>query len=244
MFDYTKAELIALPIALGIVIVIALLVGYLLRNKTDKQKNIALMVVAAIMLVMEVIKQWLAFDSGSYSLWNIPLHYCSMFMVWYTLAAFGKGRVQQAGRAIAMASSMLFFVTFYFAPKTVIGSASASVFGSFGHFHTFFYHHFITLFLALMLTLKLYKPQWKDLKWVFLAYVIYPTIAVILANVLDTNFASLLTNVLTWLDAVRLNVGYIPYVIMMFAIGIGGTSGFHALFTWIYNKKQTKQISQ
>lgn len=242
MFDYTSAELTVLPIALGIVIVVALLVGYLLRNKTDKQKNIALMVVAGIMLIMEVIKQWRAIDSGSYSLWNIPLHYCSMFMVWYSLAAFGRGRVQQAGRAIAMASSMLFFVTFYFAPKTVIGSSSADVFGSFGNFHTFFYHHFIMLFLALLLTLKLYKPQWKDLKWVFLAYVIYPTIAVIMANVLQTNYASLLTNVLTWLDVVRINFGYDWYVAMMMAIGIGGTSGFHILFTWIYNKTHKQKM--
>ncbi len=250
MFEYTKAELTVLPIALLITVAIGLLVGWLLRKQTDKVKNLALVAVVSIMLIMEVMKQIKSFENGSYNLWNIPLHFCSMFMLWFSLAAFSKGRLKEVGMSLSNGTAYMFMLVFYISPLSIIGGASANVFGNFGSFHTFFYHHFIILFWLLQITLKLHKPKWADLKWIFIAFVIYFAVAAPVANWLDTNYASILFNILGFLDYVRLTFGYGWYLAMMFAIGAGGTMLFHTLTMLGYQavkkckNKQEKPVKQ
>lgn len=234
--NYTQVEIKVLPIALAIVLIIGLLVGFLLRKQSSKVKNIPLIVIAVTMLIMEVVKQYRSFESGSYSLWSIPLHFCSLFMLWFSIAAFSKGRVKEVGMSIAFASACLFFVVFYYDPRTIIGGASGDFFGSFSSFHTFFYHHFIILFAVLQLTLKLHKPKWADIKWIILAYTIFIAVAVPIANILDTNYASLLYNNLTFMENLKVNYGYWVYVLAMYLTGVVGTTLFHSIITSVHNK--------
>ena len=220
MFDYSGKAAWVLPLALGIVIVLTILITLLLKNKSDKIKQIPFITIAVILLVMEAIKQYLAFPS--YSLWNVPLHFCSLFMVWFSLAAFSKGKAKEVFYSLAVACGFLFLVVFYFNPKSVIGNSSENVFGSFGSFHTFFYHHFITLFTLLAITLKQYKPKYKHIKWLLVSLSIYFVIADTFAHVLNTNYASLLYNILAPLQAVSDTYGMVAYTVMMYIIGAGG----------------------
>ena len=92
---WTKEEVAVLPIILISIILVAFTLGHALKNKSDKIRNIPLIIIAVIILVLEVIKQVRAIVTG-YSGWTIPLHFCSFFMVWFPLAQFTTGKVKQS----------------------------------------------------------------------------------------------------------------------------------------------------
>ena len=89
MFSWTDADKKILPIAILIVINLTLIIHIIFRKKSDKIKNIPLIVIAATMLIMEVAKQTISIRRG-YDLWHVPLHFCSLFLYWYPLMAFFK----------------------------------------------------------------------------------------------------------------------------------------------------------
>ena len=75
MFDWSQSDLIVLPISLGVIIVISILLCVLFKNKSAQTRSIPLMVIAATILVLEVIKQVKAIAEG-YGFWTFPLHFC------------------------------------------------------------------------------------------------------------------------------------------------------------------------
>ena len=87
MFIWTSSEAIVLPIALIVAILITLVVSFLTRKKGEVVRRIPLMVLSIIVWLLELVKQVLNIVSG-YSLWAIPLHFCSLFLYFYPLASF------------------------------------------------------------------------------------------------------------------------------------------------------------
>ena len=116
---WTESQNEILPIAFTIVIIVSIIVGILLKNKSQKIKNLPFVIITIILLIAEVIKQIRAIDIG-YNLWSIPLHYCSMFLLWFSLASFGRGKVQDAGRKISLITGLPFIVSFIICPNTII----------------------------------------------------------------------------------------------------------------------------
>lgn len=235
MFNYGKAELIVLPSMLVGIVIVAIVLGLLLKNKSEKVKNIPFILITVSLIVMEIIKQVKRFEAG-YDYWSIPLHYCSMFMLWFSLATFGKGKVKRFGRSISFSSLILFWVAFYVSPISIIGHSSANVFGSFSNFHTFAYHHLMTLFGLLLITLKLNKPSFKHNWFIGIAYTIFFAVSVVASVKLDTNFTSLLESVIPFFNTIIDQVGYWLYWLIMFVIGAGGNLLANTVNTLIYNK--------
>lgn len=195
---------------------------YFLKNKNDKIKNIPFFVIATILLVLEVIKQTYSIVKGTWSWWTFPLHFCSLYMIWFSLDVFGRGKIKQVGKTLSFVSCFMFLLLFYFNPSSIIGSSCSDVFGSFSNFHTFFYHHFIILYLGLMIALKVYKIDFrKDLISVIICYSIYFVVGVTFSNITQTNYCNLLYSNIGFMQKFLEAFGYIPYLIFMYIFGTG-----------------------
>ncbi|MBR1984699.1 MAG: hypothetical protein IKA31_03075, partial [Clostridia bacterium] len=129
---------------------------------------------------------------------------------------------------------------FYFNPTTIIGDSCKNLFGSFSNFHTFFYHHCILLYLGLMITLKTYKTNFKtDVISVIICYSIYFVIAVTVGNLTQTNYCNLLYSNIPFMQSLLDSLGYIPYLICMYIIGISVPTLLLLIKTFI-NKRINK----
>lgn len=244
MLNWSDGAKISLPITLLVIIVITILLTALLKNKSQKLKNLPFMVIAGIMLVMEVIKQVLTFMESPYSLWNIPLHFCSLFMLWFSIAAFAKGKWKELGFTLSVVSAYLFLVTFYISPHTIIGYSTDNIFANFSAFHTYSYHHFIILFTFLAIALKQFKPNYRQIKPTVLVYTIYFIVAVTMAHLLDTNYVSLLHNSIAPLQHINETKGIVLYSLTMYVIGTGGAVlgiVVSKLISNLLNKRKTKK---
>lgn len=244
MFEWSNGAKVSLPLAMLVIIILTIVLTLFLKNKPQKIRNIPFIVIAGAMLIMEVVKQILAIRS-TYSYWSIPLHFCSLFMLWFSLAAFGKGKLQKIGFTLSVVSGYLFLVTFYVNPHSIIGYSTDNILASFSSFHTFTYHHLIILFTFLSITLKQFNPQFNQIKWTSLAYTIYFIIAVAMAHALQTNYVNLLENNISILQHINVTYGVVVYSLTMYIIGVGGTALGIIISKLIYNavhkSKQKKE---
>lgn len=238
---WTKDELIVLPIMLISIIIIAGLLGYFLRNKSEKIRSIPLIVIAVVILVLEVIKQIRALATDTYTGWTIPLHFCSFFMVWFPLAQFTRGKLKQIGMACSLSTSALMISLFYIGPTSIIGDSSADVFGSFGDFHTFVFHHLIILYFFCFLALKVYKPQKSDFLWMSIALTCYFILAVTMTHVLQVNYTNLLYSNIGFMEQLRVACGQVFYTIVMYIFGIGTANLILLIYHLIYNRIKKKK---
>lgn len=222
MFDWSQSDLIVLPISLGVIIVISILLGVLFKNKSAQARSIPLMVIAATILVLEAIKQVKGIAEG-YGFWTFPLHFCSLFLYFFPLACFAKGKVQNFGKTMSFVCSTLLFVMFYFNPGTIIGAeTTANIFESFSSFHTFIYHHLAILFLPLSLALRFYNFDKKCYLHVLIGFTLYAVIMIPCAYLMDTNFCNILESNIPFMESLRLQVGQVAYTIIMYLISIIG----------------------
>ena len=162
MFEWSSADKKVLPLALIVLIAITLIVWAIFRKKSDKIKNIPLVIIAVTTLVMEVIKQYISIKQG-YDLWHVPLHFCSLFIYWFPLMAFCKdGKIKRFGTTVSFASAMSVFLCFYLSPGDILGGNNTStIFESYFHFHSFVYHHLIFLYLFIGMSLNMFKLDKK-----------------------------------------------------------------------------------
>jgi hypothetical protein len=216
--NWTVSQTKVFPIAFGVVILIAFVLGILLRNKSNKIKNTPFVIIAAILLIAEAIKQIRAFEAG-YNNWSIPLHYCSMFLLWFSMASFFNGKVKRAGHAISYVTGFAFLIGFLIGPSTIIGNATDNLtfaWNNFGSIHTFYYHFGIVLFFALQITMRIPFPTLKNLKEVAIPFFSWMAFASIIANLTNTNFSNLLYNNIGFMQQIQEKLGYVPYLLMMF----------------------------
>ena len=207
---YTKAERIVLPIAFVSMCLIALLLRTLLLKKSEKVKKIPFLVVTSLMVLGELVKQIRGMIIG-YDLWWIPLHFCSTFFVWFSLAEFAKGEFAKRMKSVAFLTTLCLFVAMYLSPRSILGNACENIFSSFSSAHSFFFHQLAIFYMLLSLALNRVNLQKKDAYYWITCMSAYFTIAVISAYALNTNYFSLLYFPLSFLDSFRVAYGQIPY---------------------------------
>ena len=222
MFNWTEMDKKVLPIALLIVINLTLVIYLIFRKKSDKIKNIPLIVIAILMLIMEITKQILSIRRG-YDLWHMPLHFCSLFLYWFPLMAFFKdGKVKRFGTTMSYASAMTVFFCFYLYPGKILGgNNTANIFNSFFTFHTFTYHHLIFLYLFVGLSLNMFKLNKSCFMHIVIGISLYGVVALSFAYILDANYCNLLVSDIDFVEKWRQNIGQVPYVIGVYLFGVG-----------------------
>ena len=238
---YTKAEIVVLPLMLLGITGICVIAYFTLRHVSTRYKRLIMLSIPITMLVLEIIKQINGLASG-YTTWYLPFHFCSTFMIWFSLAEFSKNnsKIRRAGQSTGFVACVIFLALFYVNPISVIGNSSANPFASFGLFHTFFYHHLILLYLGLTIALKIYRPRLNDIPYVVILLSSYFAVGVTAAYLLNTNYCGFIENRVPFLEPIRLAVGNIIYLCLMYAAGIGGIILIMTTASAIVNPTLTK----
>lgn len=210
----TKEEWLILGLVLLAIIGIAIGLGFALRKKDEKIRRIPLIVITIVLVVLEIIKQTTSIIDG-YSMWSFPLHFCSTYFIWFSLANFTRGKFQKAMQCVAFVASFYLLVLFYFDPTSIIGSSTTAVFASFYNFHTFVFHHLVLLYFFLTITLKMVDFKPKYCLHFSISMAIYYCIAVIFANIFSVNYMNILHSSIGFMENFRLACGQIIYNIAL-----------------------------
>lgn len=231
---WSNSQFIVLPITIIVTLVISFLLNKFLKDRDDKIKELPLKLIAVVIVVLEIIKQIRCIVVG-YSLYNIPLHYCSLFVFLFPFAQFGNSKIKDFIKPVAFASSLLVSISLYIGPSSIIGNACDNIFVSFPRFHTFTFHYLVTLYCALSIALNDYKPKKNDYKTVIFAISIYGIIAIMFSYLLDTNYCNFLYSTLDFIDEIRIIIGQIPYVLLVFVAITVGTLIVSLGYYYCYN---------
>lgn len=259
MILWTKWHAITILPAFAIMIVIALILARVLKDKDEKYKLIPIQIIAVTLVVLEIIKQVNSFANG-YDLYHIPLHFCSLFIFFMPLFAFYKGKFQQQIRAFTMVCGAMLFMFMLIYPTMIYSEGNIVNFtNSFGDFHTVAFHNLVCFAFILILALRLYNFDTKrDMKVVLIGYSAYSLVAAVMSQILKTNYNGFyrcgIDAIAQFVDGLKAKIGWpgqLIYVIGMSAATIlfGVVCywlfrGIFALITLIknaiLNKKQTK----
>lgn len=235
---------VSLP-AHALMLVLALVISFLLRKKNEKIKRIPIYVLAIIFLVMEVGKQVEALQSGDYSLWNLPLHFCSFFIFWPIFSMLGKGKVREFGDTVSFVFAMMIMILMLVDPYSIYGTAVEDFYHNGTWSHTLVFHELVWLYGFLFIFLGLVKKI-KVKNWYFLpiALAIYAVIVVPCAYLLNENYCCILQFTgFAILENIRIATGQVFYNCLEFVLGLAGMFAiFFACcgFVHIHNKRQKK----
>ncbi len=239
---WSTTDKIVLPICLLISIAISVLLGFLLKDKPNKVKEIPRTIIAVFLVLFEIFKIIYHLVKGTFELRFIPLHFCSTFLFWFPLSAFGKGFIKKLGDFAGFTASIMFVIIFYIAPSFIIGDATSGFFDNFYNFHTLIFHNVVVLYFALTITLKLYKPSYKDFKYVIIAFTIYFLIAVPSAHLLNTNFTNLLRSEVPFIRKFINTYGHAIYTPLVYVFGITYTAICFYSSCFIYSFIKKKKV--
>ena len=91
---WEKEQIQTLLPAIGVMVILAIILRLTLGKREEKVRRIPLQIIAVILLLLEVGKQTLSIMRG-YSLYHIPLHYCSLFLYVLPVMAFYNVKYKQ-----------------------------------------------------------------------------------------------------------------------------------------------------
>lgn len=215
---------------------IAVLLGFLLKNRSDTVKIWILRSIAIIILVLEVLKQVISFSRG-YDLYHLPFHYCSLFLYLLPLHSFASPKLKKYVDGITFMSCSSLFIFFLVVPTILYPeSAITNYFKEFFDFHTVTFHHLVILYLFLAIAFKQFTLKVKrDFPICAIILSAYVIVATILSYTLSVNFQNLRTCNLGAVENIRIAmndaIGWAGQAIYIFLIFIFTTLfGYFAYF--------------
>lgn len=242
MFKWSKSDALVLPIALAVIIVSAVVMRLILRNKSEFYRSLPLKFLAALIVALEIGKQLEYIIWLSYSVYVLPMHFCSTFIWLMPLAQFTKGKVKDFFKPMPLFYSFLVFVLMYVYPHVLLGDATSYLFDNFSASHSFLYHHTIVAYLIFSIALGDYKPRKKD--WISLVagVAFYTTYAVPVAYTLKSNYVNILYSSFPPFEALRQSLvkinyvfGQVVYDFILFAVAVLAIVFVWYIYCVIYN---------
>lgn len=215
MFYYAPSQFHYLTISLLIIVIFSTLLNHLLKNKSNTIKNIPLMCISVIILIMEAIK--IAVSLKQHNILNaLPFHFCSMFLFWFPLSVFTKGKFQHRVKSIAVMGSMYMTIALYVMPVGIIGESHLHMFEDYINFHNFIFHQLVVLYFVYSVINNLYIPSKNDYKYIMLAIIGYGAIAIPGAFITRYNYSNILFSTFSAIDLIRIKYGQITYLLLFF----------------------------
>ena len=201
-----------MPLMVAIMLAITIVLWLLLRHKEEKWQNIPFQAIALLLLVGEVIKQIVAINMG-YDFWWLPLHFCSLYFIWFTLAEFSTGKIRKTMQNVSFVATLYLAMAMYSYPSSVLGGgACENIFGWFFTTHSFFFHHLVILYLMLSIAFKRFHPRKRDAVTWMICFSCYFAVATICAYTFQENFFGILDGtLLPVLEPIRLAIGQFLY---------------------------------
>ena len=240
-FNYTASQKIVMPLMLVIIIVLGILLNFLLKNKSDKIKNLPLTFIAITLVVLEIIKQVYHIKRGTWTTWHIPIHFCSSFIFWLPFAQFSNGKIKDLAYACAMSAGVLMTFIFYLDPTSIFGNACDNPLASFPTFHTFTFHFLAVAYWIWLWIFKLYSPNKNHIYKVGFIFGIYYLVIIASAYLLNTNYTNVLYSVNEGMQAIRLKIGTPLFLILLFTLAVLGIMAICFLIYWSQKKLQDKK---
>ena len=250
---WTKEHFFVIMPSFIVFIIFAVILGKLLKGKSEKTKYIPLQIITIILLALEFMKQGYNMKDGGYDLYALPFHYCSLFLYLLPFHSFYKGKYKKITDAVSLSCLASLYLFMLVMPDVVFSAGNIIGFSdNFSNFHTVTFHLLVCLYFTLMLSLKLYKFDVKhDMKITAIFLAIYVIIATILSFSLKVNFHNLYKCNLGMVEDIRLAMmdaigifGHIIYVIVLFFLTIlfayaayFATKGILKLISKLSNKK-------
>lgn len=238
---WTKLHLITLIPTLIIMVIIGIILRKVLRDKSLKIRMIPFKIFAILLIIGEIIKQYLSIKGG-YNLFNLPLHVCSMFLLFIPLMAFYKGKYSNTINSITVTLCTLLTICMLIMPNQIYGYNSIKdYFNDYFCFHTVTFHNIVVFELILILFLDLYnKEQFTKYKNIFIFGCCYVLIASTAAQLLKTNYSNFyycqipaLQKILDYITSYCGNLlGKIIHIII-----VGSTQLFGFTFSYIMAKR-------
>jgi len=240
----TQAEFMAIYLALFVIITLGIIFKHVLRNKNEAIRHIPLMVIAISLLVLEIVKQVYHIVCHDWKTWYIPLHFCSYFLVWYTIASFTRGKVRQTMYACSLTGGIIVSILLLIAPNLILHDATTNIFGNFNNFHTYVYHMGVMAYWIWMLMLNVYHHQQKHLIHTILLHMQMFFITIIGAHIFDENFTNVLCSDIGIMENLRLSAGQFTYTVVLFLVGISAVALISSCTHFIIKKLYRQNLNQ
>jgi hypothetical protein len=188
-------------------VIVSLLLRYILGSKPLRIRLIPFQVITVLLLVLELGKQ-INSSIGSYDLYSIPLHFCSMALFTMPVMSFYNGKHAQIVRAVtASVCGSIFLLTAIYPELIYSGACVDSYFTDFGSFHTVTFHNLVMFAFLLIPALNLHEePGRHDVRASALFILGYSAVAAPLAQILKVNFNNFYSCNVGPLEQVRISL--------------------------------------
>lgn len=217
---YTPAEAIVMFPALIVVILIGLLLKLVLGDKSLAVREIPLHIIGFTIVSIEIVKQCYRVYTGTWATWCIPLHFCSFFLVWYSLALITRGKVRQLMYFCSLTGGFIVTVFMYVAPRIILVDAAHIFWDNFNHWHAFTFHMCVVAYWIWMLMLNIYQPDHRHIKKAVMLYTAFYLVVIAGAFTFHENYTDVLYSSLPAFDHFRLIAGQFAYDTVLLGIGI------------------------
>ena len=235
MFNWSKGDAMILPVALITIIICAVILRVILKKKGEKWRRLPLRILAVFIVLLEVAKQIYYNTYEPFTLYVLPLHFCSTFIWLIPLAQFTKGKANEFFRPMPFCYSIVVILLMYAFPRVLLGNATSAVFANFHNVHTFLYHHAIVAYFIFSLLLNDYKPQKGDYVPLVAGVAFYTAYAVPIAYALDVNYVNILKSDFAPFEQLRLAAGQVVYNIVLFLFAVAAILCIWLVYYKLYN---------
>jgi len=240
--EYSDSEKFIMPLMFLIMTAITVLLWLALRNKSKGVQSIPFVVITLLLIAGEVGKQIACIKQG-YEYWDIPLHFCSTYFIWFSLAEFSFGKMRKTMQTIAFTATVYLVVGLYYSPGGIFGDSCDYLFEDYLHTHTVLFHHLVILYFMLSIAFKRFQPNKKD-AWVWMGcFAAYFTVAAICAYRLETNFFNILdSELIPPLETFRLWAGQVVYNVLLAFVVIFMGAIFIRISVRIHEKYLVEEV--
>ena len=220
MFDYNLWDAIVIPLTTVILIAAAVCLRFALKNAKPVYRTLPLKIIAVFVPLLEVAKQIYYNVFEDFTLYILPLHFCSLFFLFMPLSQFGFKKVREFFKPMTVIYALLVTILVYVNPHALIGNSASALFASFHNTHTFLYHFSVIAYFIFSVALGDYRPRYKHCINVSCGIAIYVSYAVPCAYLLNTNYVNILYSAFKPLEDFRLWAGQVAYNVVLFTISV------------------------
>ena len=201
---WTPEHTQTLPLAVAVMILIAIVLRLTIGKKDLKIRMIPFQILAVAIVLLEIGKQIVSFQNG-YDLYHLPFHFCSMFIFMMPLMAFYTGKYRQAVCQITMAICAATTLLTLVYPNLIYGAWNITgYFENYLDFHTVTFHNIVIFAFILVVALGLAEPTHKGgIKTVAIYTACFCVVSASMAHLLQTNFNNFYVCNIAPLEAVR-----------------------------------------
>lgn len=218
MFKWSNSDLIVIPLTTLTIIVLAIIWRLITNGAKPVIRTLPLKILAVIVPLLEVSKQIYYNCFEEFTLYVLPLHFCSLFFILIPLSQFGLKKVTAIFKPVTVVFAALVTILVYVNPFAIIGESSSAFSASFHNAHTFLYHFSVIAYLIFSVTSGDYVPEYRHCINAVCGIFVYASYTLPFAYILDVNYVNILRSEFAPLEIFRQTAGQIAYNIVLLTI--------------------------